>query len=207
MSSKSERKNILLNIVNGSSVKLAEQLGSAKLVIPWLLSSLGAPLYLVSLILPIRQSATLIPQLMVSGLIRNFEIRKWFWVISSFVQVIPLILMIWSAQTLTAITASYCIILLMLFFSLSRGVGSVTFQDVIGKVIPKGKRGKIFAHRAAIGGLLAIFCGYFVKEFFNGSASISGTFYLLIGSAILWGIAARHPRAGPRPLHQTHMPI
>ena len=42
--------------------KLADLLISAKTTLPWLLASLGAPTWIVSLLVPIRESGSLIPQ-------------------------------------------------------------------------------------------------------------------------------------------------
>jgi len=36
-------KNYVMNVLNGAASKLAEQVASAKLVLPWLLSAIGAP--------------------------------------------------------------------------------------------------------------------------------------------------------------------
>ena len=69
-------KNYVMNVLNGAASKLAEQVASAKLVLPWLLSAIGAPSAYVGLLLPLRQAGTLLPQLAISGYIRSFPIRK-----------------------------------------------------------------------------------------------------------------------------------
>ena len=83
-------KNYVMNVLNGAASKLAEQVASAKLVLPWLLSAIGAPSVFVGLLLPLRQAGTLLPQLAISGYIRSFPIRKWFWVGSALVQVVTI---------------------------------------------------------------------------------------------------------------------
>jgi hypothetical protein len=83
-------KNYVMNVLNGAASKLAEQVASAKLVLPWLLSAIGAPSAYVGLLLPLRQAGTLLPQLAISGYIRSFPIRKWFWVGSALVQVVTI---------------------------------------------------------------------------------------------------------------------
>ena len=78
--------NYVMNVVNGAASKLAEQVASAKVVLPWLLSTMGAPAYIIGFLLPLRQAGTLLPQLVVSGQLRRFEVRKWFWVLSAIVR-------------------------------------------------------------------------------------------------------------------------
>jgi hypothetical protein len=60
--------NYVLNVVNGAASKLAEQVASGKVVLPWLLSTMGAPASIVGFLLPLRQAGTLLPQLVVSGM-------------------------------------------------------------------------------------------------------------------------------------------
>jgi len=50
--------NYVLNVVNGTASKLAEQVASAKLALPWLLSVIGAPASLVGFLMPLRQAGT-----------------------------------------------------------------------------------------------------------------------------------------------------
>lgn len=94
-----------LNVVNGTASKLAEQVASAKVALPWLLSAISAPASLVGFLLPLRQAGTLLPQRFISGQMRRFPMRKWFWVGSAIVQVLMLILMIVAALILQPFAA------------------------------------------------------------------------------------------------------
>ena len=71
-------RNFLLNALNGTATKLAEQIASPGLVLPWFLAALGAPAALAGLLVPIRRGGALLPQLAVAGRIRRFKKRKWF---------------------------------------------------------------------------------------------------------------------------------
>jgi hypothetical protein len=68
-------QNLVLN-VNGSTTKLAEQMASPGLVLPWLFSSIGAPTALAGLLVPVKQAGSLLPQLAVAGRIRAYPKRK-----------------------------------------------------------------------------------------------------------------------------------
>ena len=45
-------RNYVMNVINGAASKLAEQVASAKVVLPWLLSTMGAPAYIIGFLLP-----------------------------------------------------------------------------------------------------------------------------------------------------------
>jgi hypothetical protein len=183
-------RNYVLNVINGAAAKLAEQVSSAKLVLPWLISAMGAPAAFVGFLLPLRQAGTLLPQLFVSGQMRRFPQRKWFWVVAGLVQVLLLLLMIGAAAVLPPVAAASCILAFLLFFSLARGVGSLAFQDVTGKTIPKGKRGRMLAARSMIGGLLTIAVGFGLNALKMEAGDKRIALLLLFCGALLWGIAS-----------------
>jgi len=182
-------RNYVLNVLNGAASKLAEQVASAKIVLPWLIGALGAPALFVGLLLPLRQTGSLLPQLAVAGYIRRYSLRKWFWVVSAMVQVLMLLAMIAAAIMLPPTAAGIGIVASLLVFSVCRGVGSVAFQDVTGKTIPKGRRGKLLAARGMIGGLLTIVAGLAVKAAFGDTTAMRPALVLLFGGAFLWLIA------------------
>jgi uncharacterized protein YqgC (DUF456 family) len=80
-----------LNAVNGTASKLAEQVASAKMALPWLLSVISATASLVGFVLPLPQAGLLLPQLSITGQMRRFPMRKWFWVGSAIVQMLTLL--------------------------------------------------------------------------------------------------------------------
>jgi hypothetical protein len=182
-------RNYVLNVLNGAASKLAEQVASAKLVLPWLLGALGAPPVFAGLLLPLRQTGSLLPQLAIAGRIRRYPVRKWFWVVAAMVQVVMLLAMIAAAVLLPPTAAGMAIVCGLLVFSLCRGVGSVAFQDVTGKTIPKGRRGKLLAVRGMIGGLLTIGVGLAIKAAFSDTVKTHPALVLLFGGALLWLIA------------------
>jgi Na+/melibiose symporter-like transporter len=182
-------RNFVLNVLNGAASKLAEQVASAKLVLPWLLSALGAPAIFVGLLLPLRQTGTLLPQLAVAGVIRRYPRRKWFWVVSAMVQALMLLAMMAAALALPPTAAGAVIVGCLLVFSAARGVGSVAFQDVTGKTIPKGRRGRMLAARGMIGGLLTIGTGFAIRATFGEAAAYRPALALLLGGAVLWLLA------------------
>lgn len=182
--------NFFLNAFNGACTKLAEQIASPSLVLPWLLSALGAPATLTGFLVPLNRGGSLLPQLAISGRIRRFKKRKGFWVAAGIIQSIALILIAAVAVTMSGLTAGIAILLLLTLFSVASGVGSVSFKDVLAKTIPKGKRGTLLSIRATMGGLLALGAGYAIYKFI-GEGEDTGTYaFLLMAAACLWFVAA-----------------
>lgn len=181
--------NFLLNAFNGFSSKLAEQIASPELVIPWVFALAGVPTFFSGLLVPVKNAGSLLPQLIVSARIRGFSKRKYFWTGAAVVQALMLLLMAW-AVSLEGMATGVLVILALLLFSMASGVASIAFKDVMGKTIPKGKRGKLLALRATGGGLLTILVGL-LFYFFIGSNEAQWVYQLLfVVAAGLWLLAA-----------------
>lgn len=182
--------NFMLNALNGTFTKLAEQIASPSLVLPWLLSALGAPSSLSGFLVPVSRGGSLLPQLSISGRIRKFEVRKWFWAVAGFTQAVALILMALSALFFKGLAAGIAILVFLAIFSMASGVGSVSFKDVMAKTIPKGKRGTLLSVRATAGGILALGAGVVIHTGLDQSEDVALYVFLLFAAAFLWFIAA-----------------
>lgn len=182
--------NFFLNTFNGAGTKLAEQIASPSLVLPWFLAALGAPATLTGFLVPVSRGGSLLPQLAVSAKIRAFEVRKWFWVGAGTVQFLALLLMALTAVLFTGKTAGIMVLFLLLLFSMASGVGSVSFKDVLAKTIPKGKRGTLLSLRALLGGLLALAAGVMLNLYVAREEEVSLYVILLVIAAFLWLVAA-----------------
>jgi hypothetical protein len=87
-------------------------------------------------------------------------------------------------------TAGYAILGLVIAFSLARGFCSVAYKDVLGKTVPKKKRGQLTGWSASAAGIVTVAVGIMLilpKEAGNGAAVYG---FLLIAAAGLWLIAA-----------------
>jgi hypothetical protein len=147
--------------IGGSQIltKLADELASAKTVLPWLLGSLGAPAFWIGFLVPIRESGSLLPQLAIAGAIRNRPIRKWVWVLGAGLQAAALLGMAATAFLLRGSAAGLAIVALLVLFSLARGLVSVASKDVTGKTVPKTRRGRLTGFTTAAAGLLTLALG------------------------------------------------
>lgn len=182
--------NFFRNMLNGASSKLAEQIASPGLVIPWILSALAAPAYFAGMLIPIKDAGSLLPQLFVSAKIRSFPKRKWFWIVPAFIQSLCMLTMAWVVSSQDGFTAGLGVVLVLLLFSIASGIASVAFKDVMAKTIPKGKRGQLLAYRATSGGILTLMAGIYLHLFIDKDADKEAYVWLLIIAAILWFLAA-----------------
>lgn len=181
--------NFFLNAGNGALTKLAEQIASPGLVLPWLLSAIGAPSSLSGFLVPLNRSGSLLPQLVVSSRIRKYSRRKYFWVASGYIQALALLLMIPLTLFVGGLLGGIGILLLLALFSIASGVASVSFKDVMAKTIPKGKRGTLLSVRATVGGALALAAGAWLTLTAGEDEPVMFYAALLAFAALLWFVA------------------
>lgn len=181
--------NFLRELFAHTLTTIGDKIASAKTTLPWLLASLGAPAWCLSLLVPIRESGSMLPQMAIGSVVRRMPIRKWTWVAGSVGQGISLALMAWAAWTLKGLPAGLVILGLLVVFSLCRGAASVAHKDVIGKTIPKTRRGRLSGWGGSISGLFGMLVG-------GGMALLSDSenpliyIGLLLGGTLLWIVAA-----------------
>lgn len=183
-------RNFFAYLVANLLTKVADDLSSAKLILPWLMSALGAPAALIGFLVPVRESGVLLPQLAVAAYIRRLPIRKGVWVLGSLLSALALLAMAAAAATLTGALAGWVILALLVVFSLARGLCSVSAKDVLGKTVSKARRGNLMGLSAAIAGVITLAIGVYLQFLGEESASVGVVAALLVGAALVFALSA-----------------
>lgn len=166
--------------------KLADELSNAKTVLPWVLTSMGAPSFLLGFLVPIRESGSLLPQLFIAAAVRKKQLRKRPWVVGGLLQALILLLLGVAASVLEGPLGGATVIGLLILFSLARGLVSVASKDVIGKTIPKTRRGRLTGFTSATAGSLALVLGGLLGLLVQGEPDPLVLTILVTGAAVLW---------------------
>lgn len=180
--------NFFIILMTQFLTKLGDALASANVVLPWLLTSAGAPPFLSGMLHPVRESGSLVPQLLIGGVIRSYEIRKWFFVIGSVIQGLAVCAMAWTNHYMQGLDAGLMIITLLIIFSLARGLCSIASKDVLGKTIPKKKRGLLSGYCASAAGIVTVGAGAMLYFKTQPDSNIYTT--LLLAAGLCWLIGA-----------------
>ena len=180
--------NFFITLLSYFFNKIADAIANAKVVLPWLMESLSVPLYLISFLVPIKESGSLIPQLFIAAYVRKLPLRKYIWSIGTLLQAICMILIAIVAWNLQGIEAGLAIITLLIAMSLARGLCSVAAKDVIGKTIPKTRRGALNGYSAMLSSILVVSFGIYLltnsqkpfsAENFGVLFTVAGLFWIL----------------------------
>jgi len=170
--------------------KTGDILSSPRLVLTWLLAGLGVSPTVIGLLVPLRESGSLLPQLIIGGTIRRFPVRKWFWVMGSILQGIAVLAIAAAALTLHGSAAGWSIVGLVALFSVARGACSVTSKDLVGKTVPRTRRGRLSGLAASIAGGMTVAFGLILAAVGPQSLPTHYLTIFLVTAGCLWLIAA-----------------
>ncbi|MBV6272575.1 hypothetical protein KVP09_06550 [Alcaligenaceae bacterium CGII-47] len=197
-------RNYGVHAVSLSLTKIGEGLADPKLVLAWLLDAIGTPTWALGLLVPVRESLAMLPQLAISARIRRLDIRKTVYVFGCVVQGAAIIgfgLMGWLAQMLSGSVAGIVSVALIAVFALGRSLCSISFKDVLGKTVDKGRRGSISGTAGSVAAMatLLLAVGYsmgwipLTVPIVAGMVTLGGICWLL--AAFVFGSIREEPGA------------
>jgi hypothetical protein len=152
--------------------KLTDILLSAKTTLPTLLNILGVPSWMLGLLVPLRESGSLLPQALMSGWLITKNNRRLPWVISMLTQsffiaimiLVPLFLLplfIDQASEGYAISIGLLVLVALTGLSVARAMTSLTMKDIQAEHMDKGKRGNVVGIASTVAGVLSLLFGAF----------------------------------------------
>jgi hypothetical protein len=151
-----EAGNFFTHVAALSLSKSSDSLIDPKLVLSWLISSVGAPPALVGLLVPIREAGALLPQIFTAARLRRLPLRKWAWTAGAIGQGVAAIGIAACALLLSGRIAGIAILACLAVLSLARSVCSVCYKDVLGKTVDKSRRGRATGTASTLAAIVAI---------------------------------------------------
>ncbi|WP_435414943.1 MFS transporter [Polaribacter aestuariivivens] len=183
-------RNYFLLLISNIFTKLGDTLSNPKTVLTWVMNYINAPVYMISFIVPIRESGSMLPQIFLASFVKTKEKRKWIYVIGSILQFLAILLIGITAYFFEGIFAGSLIIFFLIVFSLARSLCSVSSKDVLGKTIPKDKRGKLKGYTVSVSGVLVLLAGLFMMYKSKSGASLLFYSGILVFASAMWLISA-----------------
>jgi hypothetical protein len=181
-------RNFFSQVFALSLTKTGDQFMDPKITLAWLLPLLSVPGAFLSLLVPIHNTFSLLPQMLVAHYLRRSAIRKWYWVAGSLGQCLALLSMSVVAMLCTGVVAGIGIVVSLLMFSLCRGVCSVAQKDVLGKTVVKTRRGRVSGYTESIAGVSTLVLAVYLL--FSERPGLSVIIPMLLIAALCWLLSA-----------------
>lgn len=196
------RRSFGLNVFNGVAFEFAERLIDPPLVLTWFVSQLTSSNLLVGLVAPLGDSGWFLPQILVSTQVQRLERKMRAYTMAAVVRTIA-----WVLLTVAVWLVADPLLLLVSFFILytiartSAGLAGLSFFDVTAKTVPAHRRGRLFAWRQFLGGIVGLGAGVIVNlvlgapalPFPRGHAFLFGLYCAVMVPALGAFIAIREP--------------
>ncbi len=161
------RANYLRGVINGAVFTLGEAISNPGLVLSLLVRQLGGSLTLVSLIPVIQSTGYLLPQLLVGGHVQSLPYKLPIYRTFAALRIVAQLAVVCACFFATEIAPSYALVAILVcyaLFNFGGGVTTLSFQDIVAKIVPPTQRGRFFGTRQLYGGLLAFaLAGPFVR--------------------------------------------
>lgn len=196
-----EPRNFFLFVGSHFLTKLGDALSNPKTTLTWLAGTLGVPGWMAALLVPLRESGSMLLQVGVASGVQRFAHRKWAWSLGSLLQAGSMFGMALCALFLRGVVAGAVLLGLLALFALSRSLSSVSSKDVLGRTLPKRRRGRATGWAASAAGVATLLVGAVAVWLGPDALPAWGYAALLAGAGLLWLAAAvlfaavREPRA------------
>ena len=174
-------------IANGVQ-NLGDQLVAAKTVLPWLFQAAGVPAALTALLVPTRESGSMLPQAALTPWVLNSPSRKKLWIIGGIVQALAALGIAVAAVVMESLALGLVVLVLLGVLSIGRALCSITGKDVQGQTISKGKRGVVTGRATTLGGAATLIVGGLL--IFVGDVDLTAIVILLSIGAASWAVAS-----------------
>lgn len=136
--------------------KLADLLISAKTTLTALLVSVGAPVWMIGWLVPIRESGALLPQVLISICLKKHAQRHIVWRIGMITQVFSVVGMLLSVILFSGFIAGILVLASLVLLSLGRSACSLTVKDMEADVAKKGERGNLIGVASTVSGVVTL---------------------------------------------------
>jgi hypothetical protein len=166
---KTERRNFVLQILNGLFVILGDTLADARVVTTVFLSQLTTSNLLIGLIAPLRDAGWFLPQLFVAPWVERSPRKVDFYRTASIFRAFGWVALAASVFVFRGNTLLIAFTLATLVVSLISGVTGLPWMIIITKTIAPTRRGMLFALRNSSAAVLGIIGSIAVAWILSGA--------------------------------------
>ncbi len=185
-----ERSNARRIVASLTLTKAGDSVVDAKVVLPYLLEAGGAPAFVTSLLVPVRESGSLLPQAFLAPRVQRVQRRRMAWSLGSVGQGAAVVGMAALVATARGAVLGWGLLGLLGLFALARALSSISFKDTLGRAIEPGGRGRVTGAATSAAGAIALTLGVGLR-LLGGDATGTRAFVgLLLAGAAAWFLAA-----------------
>lgn len=186
---RSEERNARRFIWSNGLQNIGDQVVAPKTVLPWLFTAAGVPHVFTSMLVPVRESGSMLPQAFLSPWVMTHRARKRVWLIGSWGQAIAAAGIAIAALLLDGSVLGLTVVVLLAAQAVFRAICSIAGKDVQGRTIAKGHRGEITGRATELAGAFTLAIGLILTFLPNDLPRWAISALLAIGAST-WAFAS-----------------
>jgi MFS family permease len=167
------RRNHAVLLGQGACDSAADQLTSVQLVLPFLYATAGAPVFFAGLLVPVSTIAKRLAQLLSAPLVSATRSNKRLIALSALAlaAAIVLISLTFNAAGVYLLVPIFLVVALII--GAANGLGSLAFQDMIGRILPKERRSRLLFTQSSLAGLIVVIVAFGAQVIFRPGTSLA----------------------------------
>ena len=150
------RRNYAVLLGQGVSNSAANELTSVKLVLPFLYTSVGAPVFFAGLLVPLYTVAKIAVQIVVAPIVSAARSNKKFMILAGLATASALVLISLTVDVVRAAWLVPIFLFAALAIGAANGLGSLAFQNLIGRVLPSESRSRLLFTQSSLAGIFTV---------------------------------------------------
>jgi len=183
-------RNLPVFVGTSFLTKTGDALLNPKITLTWIMQMLGAQSAAIALLVPLRESLSMLPQIMLAKLVNDRSRLSPLLRIGAALQAIAVFGMALVALTMDGARAGWLMLACVAGFSLARCLCSLVSKAVMAKLMPKGLRGQTGGWAASAAGLATLSIAAGLLMFSGDRLSTVVVLGLLLGAGIMWVLAS-----------------
>lgn len=180
--------NALVLVATTFLTKTADSLASPKITLTWLMQSIGASPAAISLLVPIRESGALLPQVALASLANSRSRQVGLYRLGTLAQGFAAAGMLASVAWLDGTLAGWAVVACLTVLSLARCLCSLTHKAMIGKSVPKGLRGQTNGWASSAAGLATCIVAV-LMILLQGAPGVEPLMWMVAVAGLSWWLA------------------
>lgn len=156
MNESGEGRNYRILLGHGAANGAGYELTSEKLVLPFLYTAVGAPVFFAGLLVPIAAVAKLAVQIVAAPVISAARSNKKFIALAAVATAMALVVI---SVTVNAVPVDWLVpvfLLVSLTIGAAGGFYSLAFNDMLGRVLPQSRRSRLLFTQSGLAGVFAV---------------------------------------------------
>lgn len=151
---------------------VGQQLAGAGLVLPFLFTAVGGPIFVAGLLVPVYRGTGLVSQILAVPMIEGAKLHKHYIAASFLITAVALAVLCLTAQAVGPVLLVAIFLFVAAILGICVALDSLASQDLLGRMLQAESQTTMFFGQTALAGSLAIGFALFGEYFINSGSAV-----------------------------------